>query len=156
MRVDYRKIFPKIVDMNAQKMIEQIDSVIQQLLAVQAAIKATVPAVVPSLAFEEEAELCHYCKTSTKGEKVVRGDHERCYKEIMRGIAAGEVTEEAVLAKGWIAPAKPAGRKKNATPLRQLAEEASTIIAKAIVEEIDTTKTKKVADKKSGYRKKSE
>lgn len=136
--------------MDAQKMIEQIDSVIQQLQAMQSALRATVPAVVPSLAFEAEAEICHYCKLSTKGENVIRGDHGRCYKEIMRAIAANEITEAEVLAKGWMAPAKPAGRKKNATPLRKLAEEASNILGKAMVADIvDNTKPKKIADKKS-------
>jgi hypothetical protein len=139
--------------MDAKKMIEQIDLVIQQLVAMQSAIKLSLPTVAPSIEAEAKAAICHYCKLPLNGEKPNRGDHGKCYKEI---IALGVVTEETAIEQGWFAPAQKAGRKPKESPLTRYAAEK---LAKNAMDEIlsreKSTKTKKVADKKSDYRKDS-
>jgi hypothetical protein len=136
-----------MLDMDAKKMIEQIESMIQQLHAMQLVLQSSLPSVLPSIEAEERDGICHYCKQPLGDERPIRGDHPRCYKEIMRAIAANDLTEFDACEKGWLAAPKSAGRKPNQTPIRALANEAK---ARKVAEDVAAYEKKKAANKK-GY-----
>lgn len=139
-----------MLDMDRRKLAEQIDSMVEQLAAISLALRAQSQStdLPASLVDETQNGICHYCKLPLEDGKNNRGDHPRCYKEISRAIAAGQLTEELALAKGWIEPPRPAGRKPKQTPIKQMLAE---IEAKSIADTIDSA-TKKVADRKSKYK----
>lgn len=123
-------------------MAEQIDLVIHRLISMKAELEQLLPAPASTIEAEAKAKICHYCKKPLNGEKPNRGDHGKCYKEIMRSIQDGEVTEEIAITNGWFAPAKKAGRKPKESPITQYSAE---LLAKQMA--------KKVADRKTTYRK---
>lgn len=133
-----------MLDMDAKKMIEQIDAMIQQLHAMQLVLQSSLPSVLPSIEAEERAGICHYCKKLLEDERPIRGDHPRCYKEIMRAIAANDLTEFDACEKGWLAPPKSAGRKPNQTPIRAMASEAK---ARKVAEDVEKYEQKKAKRK---------
>jgi hypothetical protein len=87
--------------------------------------------------------------TVDEGEFYTRGLHKACYNTTMRRIREGRWKEDDRIAEGKLS----VGGK----PGRPAAIDAAEALAKAMVADIvDNTKPKKVADKKSGYRKDSQ
>ena len=107
-----------------ENVIRYIESAIVALQAAQRAIIESQPQPPPSVAEEEKAGICHWCKEKRiKGETITRGIHERCYKIMKRSIAAGQLNEDFVITQGRIAPRKPSGRKVESDVLTHLIEE---------------------------------
>lgn len=58
-----------------------------------------------------EKDLCTYCGDPVKpGEEAHRGAHGRCYKRIKREIAAGEITDNQAVNRGYYLPGSRGGR----------------------------------------------
>lgn len=51
---------------------------------------------------------------------MVRHNHERCYRALMRAIARGDASDDECVEKGLMAPQAVAGRKPNHPALRDL------------------------------------
>lgn len=107
-----------------ENVLRFIENAIVSLQAAQRAIIESQPQSPPSVAQEEKDGVCHWCKEKKiKGETIIRGIHERCYKIMKRSIQAGQLNEEFVITQGRIAPKKPSGRKVESDVLTHLIEE---------------------------------
>lgn len=92
--------------------------------------------------------VCLGCGITVKeNDSYRRGLHEACYHTTMRRIRDGDWSEKERIESGKIA-------KEGGKPGRPAAIDAAEVIAKSIADKLDG-KPKKVADKKSGYRKDS-
>lgn len=60
----------------------------------------------------EREHLCRGCmQPIVAGEKVMRGDHLRCYYAILRAIKSGRTTEDQMVSEGRMLEAAKSGRK---------------------------------------------
>lgn len=111
--------------MDATKLIEQIDSAMAMLTAVRLALASSRPKIAETIAAEEAAGICHYCKEPLGDEKPIRGCHQRCNQRIARSRKSGEISEEELLEAGLIGPPKQAGRKRKMSVREMLDSHAS-------------------------------
>lgn len=63
------------------------------------------------LAKADAENLCCACMQPHDGTRIIRGNHERCYRATMRAIEAGKTTDEERVAEGKLLEADPGGRK---------------------------------------------
>lgn len=114
--------------MDNEQIRQKLSTAIELLLSVQAAVDGAAPQFPAEAQKQLEQGICLFCGIKFEpGEKSQRGVHPREYRKMMRRIEKGEVTEDALISQGLIAPQKPPG--KQALPLL---EEASRIKRESI------------------------
>lgn len=131
---------------NARKLVSQLESLLPKAEPIE------VSSEVANLVAERVANhICLGClKPITSNQKNKRGNHAACYQTQRTRMLKGETTEAELVQTGkWTAEAKKPGRKAAI----DIAAEA--LASDMIAREGLNTKNKKVADKKSDYRKDS-
>lgn len=79
------------------------------------------PEVHKRIAKCESQNLCYACLQRIKAdESVVRHNHERCYRALLRAIERGATTDDICVEKGLMASQASAGRKPNHPALKDL------------------------------------
>jgi hypothetical protein len=140
-----------------QKTRSEIESALKHARLVVANLEAMLPSAlevpeeIRELVAKRQAEgICLSCLLVIPvNEKPRRGNHVACYATQRARIRAGTETEDNLVMTGKLtAESRKPGR-------RAALDAAAEVIAKSIAEDINNTKPKKVADKKSGYRKDS-
>lgn len=90
------------------------------------------PITNPGVAAERAAKkICTYCNKPLDPPKPGklrsddRGAHHHCYKQVIRSIESGAITDEQAVTYGWLLPAKRGGRppSKNSPAMRLMAAE---------------------------------
>lgn len=117
-----------MLDMEEKEIIEELDKLIRHATRLKAAIAAEAPVMPPEAIEKLRLGLCLVCgKKIRPDQKQVRGDHESCYKQVMREIEAGIRTMDEAISDGLIAQKQTSGRKKSAplqpAPLRKKAKQ---------------------------------
>jgi hypothetical protein len=143
------KIVDKILFMDANQLLDQLDSALKQLNALRSLIAVAQAAIPPSIAEEAAKGICHKCKKPLGDSKPTRGCHSKCNQEMSRMKARNEVTDAQLIAMGWIAPPGPSGRKRNTSieDLREAQERATSKADQA--SPLAQRKQKKLGDPKS-------
>lgn len=96
----------------SQELISIVNQISSLLDNLKKKLEADLPAIPDSIYEEQENKTCHFCKHPIlKGETVIRGIHERCYKVVKRTILAGQINEMHLMTNGLLAPKKLPGRK---------------------------------------------
>ncbi len=102
--------------LNNRKIATSLKSVIEQLsyLLEDLSFQSDNTPEAKEAKVKAEKGICCYCGELHDDTEVFRGDHERCYKKVMRAIAQKVVSEEQAISRGWILPRDGGGRKRNA------------------------------------------
>lgn len=96
----------------SQEMLSIVNQMSSLLQVLKQRLEEQLPHVPESIYDEQEKKICHFCKEPIiKGETVLRGVHERCYKVISRSIKSGQINENHLMSNGLLAPKKLPGRK---------------------------------------------
>lgn len=114
--------------MNNRQIANALKSIIEQLSNLLSDISYQSGDTPEAKEAKVKAEkgICCYCGDKHDDTEVFRGDHERCYKKVMRAIAQKVVTEEQAISRGWILPRDPGGRKRDADdPIAQVIKSKS-------------------------------
>ncbi len=119
--------------MDANKLLEQLDLAMKQLTVLRDLIVFQRPALPSSIADEAARGICHKCKLPLGDKKPVRGCHSACNQEMNRMKTRKEVTDEELMAIGWIGPPAQSGRKRKTTTqdLRDAQERATELADRA-------------------------
>jgi hypothetical protein len=122
------KYLVNILDMDAKATLKEIVRLANSLLEELECDEPKLPEEALEL---NKKGLCLVCKRKLDG-VVSRMDHEACYRQIMRMIKSGKITERQAIEAGLMAPEAQAGRKRKSSIEDEI--EARVLAAKALQE----------------------
>lgn len=107
------KILDKMLDMEENEIIERLEGLIFELQRFRQEILDGAPVFPQSAQDLLDARTCLVCKNKIEAnEPAFRGNHEKHYRQVMRAIERGELTENQAIARGLLAPQATPGRKR--------------------------------------------
>ncbi len=103
---------------------KRVGQLIVELQALERMLSEGSPSFPDAMQELVSKGLCLNCKEplSSKKTRAVRGNHESCYREIMREISAGKLTESEAISQGLILPAVGGGRPTKMTRVKELVQ----------------------------------
>ena len=119
-----------------KQIAHELVSIAQRLLDIAATLEKTKEPETPAAPLGPA--VCTKCGLPiVKGSRPVRGAHYKCYRQLIRLIRDGLITEQEIVQSGKLLPAMPGGRNPSVTKLdyvaslkegaRQLAEKVTEL-----------------------------
>jgi hypothetical protein len=146
----------KTMDMDVQKIKNQIDILANHLQALRDLVSEKLPDLPQRAIARIEKNECLSCGKpleETPPVKIVRGNHERCYRKITRSIQKGLTTENAAITAGMLTHPDQGGRpEEEAIHLRiaRMNEEQARLLGTKSSSRKKTTKPVKAPRKAKG------
>lgn len=123
--------------MDTTELAARLEKIATELATLSRAISGS-ESKSPPMVEEKIAEgVCLNCGKPLGDKRVVRGNHESCYREIKNHIRDGAYTEDEAIAGGLLLPTSPGGRPGNETRAKQLASKIRIAEAKSDVADLE-------------------
>lgn len=117
--------------MDTKKIIARIDEAIETLESIKRTIAGPAAEFPKQRLSLIENRICLSCELKIPAEeKVFRGCHERCYRQISRKIEKGQITDTEAILAGSLAPPEPPGRKDKSNIVANIKAKAHDAIKK--------------------------
>ena len=99
--------------MDTEAVTERIDSIIQELTQLRSMVTEGTGVFPDWAKLKMQKRICLNCgKPISKNQRVIRGCHDSCQKQIKRSIERGELTDAQAVSRGMLAPPQSGGRKR--------------------------------------------